>query len=225
MKTYPRDDFDDIDEAGARRGAYRGASPQVAGSQKNFLAIVFSGLLALLLGGFMFVVSPRTAAPQAASSPSASSSSTATASPSPSLNLSAVRVEVYNSSAPEGSAAAVTSALEAAGYTVALTDNWAGAYTSESMVYFATGSSTEANALADLLALPYINQDFEAESGLIYLVLGSDFDSQNLPGATASPSQTALELYSYDPASGTYLPDPAGSYIYDSASGTYQLAQ
>ena len=253
MNSYPRDEFDDIDENTSRRGAYRGAPVDNATSRTGLLAIIISGVLALIVGGTMYVISPRTAAPEA----SGTSSATATASASPSAeatpttNPSSVTVEVYNSSAPAGAAAQATAALEEAGYTVTSTANWAGAYTAESMVYFATGASSEANEVADTLGLPTIAQDFEAETGLIYVVLGADFDPTSLPGAASSSSVTAEETdsdttgvedsdeagntsanstategadrYSYDPATDTFYLDPAGSYIYDSATGTYQL--
>lgn len=249
MNSYPRDEFDDIDENTSRRGAYRGAPVDNATSRAGLLAIIISGVLALIVGGTMYVVSPRTAAPEA----SGSSSATATASASPSAeatpttNPSSVTVEVYNSSAPAGAAAQATAALEAIGYTVTSTANWAGAYAAESMVYFATGASSEANEVADTLGLPIIAQDYEAETGLIYVVLGADFDPASLPGVASSPSVTDeeaasdstevegttgatssavpadVERYSYDPATGTFYLDPTGNYIYDSATGTYQL--
>lgn len=249
MNSYPRDEFDDIDENTSRRGAYRGAPVDNATSRAGLLAIIISGVLALIVGGTMYVVSPRTAAPEA----SGSSSATATASASPSAeatpatNPSSVTVEVYNSSAPSGAAAQASAALEEAGYTVSATANWAGAYAAESMVYFATGASSEANEVADTLGLPTIAQDYEAETGLIYVVLGADFDPASLPGAASSPSVTDeeatsgstegegttgatspatpadVERYSYDPATGTFYLDPTGNYIYDPATGTYQL--
>lgn len=249
MNSYPRDEFDDIDENNARRGAYRGAVNDTATSRAGLLAIIVSGVLALIVGGTMYVISPRTAAPEA----SGSTSATATASVSPSAeatpttNPSSVTVEVYNSSAPAGAAAQATAALEEAGYTVTSTANWAGAYTAESLVYFATGASSEANEIADTLGLPTIAQDYQAETGLVYVVLGADFDPTSLPGATSLPSATDeeaasgstevggtagatssatpadVERYSYDPATDTFYLDPTGNYIYDSATGTYQL--
>lgn len=243
MNSYPRDEFDDIDENTSRRGAYRGAPVDNGTSRAGLLAIIISGVLALIVGGTMYVISPRTAAPEA----SGSSSATATASASPSAeatpttNPSSVTVEVYNSSAPAGAAAQATAALEAIGYTVTSTANWAGAYTAESMVYFATGASSEANEIADTLGLPTIAQDYQAETGLVYVVLGADFDPTSLAGASSSATDsatsgagvadspstsstpTSVERYSYDPATATFYLDPTGNYIYDSATGTYQL--
>lgn len=249
MNSYPRDEFDDIDENKARRGAYRGAVVDTATSRAGLMAIIISGILALIVGGTMYVISPRTDAPEAAdaSSATATASASFTAEPTPTTNPSSVTVEVYNSSAPSGAAAQASAALEEAGYTVSATANWAGAYASESMVYFATGASSEANEVADTLGLPTIAQDYEAETGLIYVVLGADFDPTSLPGAASSPSVTDeevasdstevegttgatssavpadVERYSYDPATGTFYLDPSGSYIYDPVTGTYQL--
>lgn len=247
VNSYPRDEFDDIDENNARRGAYRGAVDDTATSRTGLLAIIVSGVLALIVGGTMYVVSPRTAAPEASSPTSATA--TASASPSaeatPTTNPSSVTVEVYNSSAPTGAAAQATAALEEAGYTVVSTANWAGAYVAESTVYFATGASSEANEIADTLGLPTIAQDYQAETGLVYVVLGADFDPTSLPGGSSAPSATAeetvdsgtgvveigpnpgiltsVERYRYDPATATFYLDPTGNYIYDPATGTYQL--
>ena len=251
MNSYPRDEFDDIDENKARRGAYRGAVVDTATSRAGLLAIIISGILALIVGGTMYVISPRTDAPEAAdaSSATATASASSSAEPTPTTNPSNVTVEGYNSSAPSGAAAQASAALEEAGYTVSATANWAGAYAAESMVYFATGASSEANEVADTLGLPTIAQDYEAETGLIYVVLGADFDPASLPGAASLPSETAEataeatddvdagvgvqptdpavpavgDRYSYDPATGTFYLDPAGSYIYDPVTGTYQL--
>lgn len=241
MKTYPRDEFDDIKENSSRRGAYRGRVLDTSTSLRGLLAIVISGIIALLTGGIMYVISPRIAGPGAVVA-SASASATETASPqaSPTTNPANVTVAVYNSSAPEGSANTAAHILQQAHYKVAETSNWAGAYSTESMVYFATGSSAEANEVADLLGVPYINQDFQAQPGEVYVVLGTDFNpsalgqpaggAQVAPTPTASPSAGAIgatgndksQRYSLDPATGTYVVDPSGLYSYDPATGTYR---
>lgn len=243
MNTYPRDEFDDVDENSSRQGAYRGRITDTSTSRAGLLAIIISGVLALLVGGIMYVVSPRTAGPGAvAASATATATATASTEASPTTNPASVTVAVYNSSAPEGSASTVASILKKANYKVTETTNWAGAYTSESMVYFATGSSSEANEIADKLGIPYINQDFQAETGEVYVVLGADFDPVALAGQiptssgniTPTPSAVpssgvtvetgagnSVQRYSFDPATGTYGLDPAGAYIYDAATGTY----
>ena len=62
MSEYPRDEFDDVPEEGARQGAHRGHNPNArAGSRGTFLAILVTGVLALVLGAVAFVTAPRTA--------------------------------------------------------------------------------------------------------------------------------------------------------------------
>ena len=62
MSEYPRDEFDDVPEDGARQGAHRGHNPNArAGSRGKFLAILVTGVLALVLGAVAFVNAPRTA--------------------------------------------------------------------------------------------------------------------------------------------------------------------
>ncbi|WP_421084370.1 LytR C-terminal domain-containing protein [Rothia nasimurium] len=249
MNDYPRDEFDDIDEKTARRGAYRAAGA-AKGSRAGILTIILCGLLTLLIGGTMYVLSPRTAGPasstdSASASASASGEATVTASASASESAapdpSAVTVEVYNSSAASGSAAVAAAVLEDAGYTVSTVANWAGAYAAESMVYYATGSSGEADDIADRLKLPYINQDYQATKGLVYVVLGPDFDPANFPEfaedaglvAAATPSATAeptaeataqATAAASATASATPAPSQAGTptlYVVDPVTATY----
>ncbi|MCG7431943.1 hypothetical protein MHK71_05380 [Kocuria indica] len=62
MSEYPRDEFDDVPEDGARQGAHRGHNPNArAGSRGKLLAILVTGVLALVLGAVAFVNAPRTA--------------------------------------------------------------------------------------------------------------------------------------------------------------------
>lgn len=252
MTQYPRDEFDDIDENTARRGAYRGRQDDEQTSNRGLVLIVLSGVLSLLVGGFMYVMSPRTDSPEA-SAQNGSPSATATATPSPdagpTVDPSSVVVEVYNSSAPEGAAAAATQLIQDQGYTVRTTENWAGTYTLESTVNFATGASSEANAIADALGLPYIVQDYQAEQGLVYVVLGADFDPAALgvelesaaeetaesdpatdeteTGETEGTTSEGQPLYTVDPLTGTFveLTEPAAPgqtlYIYSPANGGY----
>ncbi|MFW0182200.1 LytR C-terminal domain-containing protein [Rothia sp. CCM 9417] len=214
MNTYPRDEFDDVEENSSRRGAYRGRVTDTSTSRAGLLAVIISGILALLVGGIMYVVSPRTAGPGTTTAPaSARATATATADASPSTNPASVTVAVYNSSAPEGSASTAASVLQKANYKITETTNWTGTYATESMVYFATGASSEANEVADLLGIAYINQDFQAETGEVYVVLGADFD----PTALAEQTQVA----SADAATSTATEDSQLFYVYDPVNGTY----
>lgn len=208
MQDFPRDEFDEIDEATARRGVHR-AAPQENGTSNRSLALMIAlGLVSLLVGGVMFVLSPRTAGPQAqlassSASAEASGSASASASPSPSLDTSAVTVEVYNSGAPSGSAAQAAQVLTEAGYSVAQTANWQGAPVEESAAYYATGSSDQGRHIADLLGLPYFVQDYESAAGRVYLVLGPDFDPTSLGGGASG--QTGLETSAEASASASAL--------------------
>lgn len=249
MNDHPRDEFDDIDEKTARRGAYRAAS-KASGSRTGILAVILCGVLALLIGGTMYVLSPRTAGPanttaSASATSDATATASATASPTSDVNPSSVTVEVYNSSAAAGSAAVAAAVLEDAGYTVSNVANWTGAYATESMVYYATGASSEADDIADRLKLPYINQDYQATKGLIYVVLGPNFDPANFPDfaeeaglapsatptataeptvaetaePTAAPSATPVATPSATPAAGRA--DAVTLYVVDPVTGTY----
>lgn len=190
MNTYPRDEFDDVDASTARGGAYRAQPVKDPAANRALLLTVLAGVLALLVGGVMYVMSPRLASPDAQGTASATASAT-TAEATPTTNPASVTVEVYNSSAPEGSAAIATSVLEAKGYTVVTTGNWHGIYQTESLVNFATGASSEANEIADSLGLPTIAQDYEAEKGLVYVVLGADFDPTAFATATTEATESA----------------------------------
>lgn len=208
MQDFPRDEFDEIDEATARRGVHR-AAPQENGTSNRSLALMIAlGLVSLLVGGVMFVLSPRTAGPQAqlassSASAEASGSVSASASPSPSVDTSAVTVEVYNSGAPSGSAAQAAQVLTEAGYSVTQTANWQGAPVEESAAYYATGSSDQGRHIADLLGLPYFVQDYESAAGRVYLVLGPDFDPTSLGGGASG--QTGLETSAEASASASAL--------------------
>lgn len=232
MTNYPRDEFDDIDEATARRGAYRARPKDNNTSARGVVLMVLSGVLALLVGGFMYVISPRTDSPEAAAEASASASATASLAEeeTPALNIEGTTVEIYNSSAPSGAAAVAARLIESKGYTVRTTGNWAGTYTTESTVNFATGTSSEANDIADALSLPFIVQDYQAEKGLVYVVLGADFDPSSFEEAieTAAPTESVEEQSgesaSQGPESSPSASSPAaneGVYVLDPVTGTF----
>lgn len=246
MNTYPHDEFDDVDASTARGGAYRAQPVKDPAATRVLLLTVLAGVLALLVGGVMYVMSPRLASPEAQGTASATASAT-TAEATPTTNPASVTVEVYNSSAPEGSAAIATSVLEAKGYTVVTTGNWHGIYQTESLVNFATGASSEANEIADSLGLPTIAQDYEAEKGLVYVVLGADFDPTTFATAatetasaeagasagaepTESPTVTGANgetLYTVDPATGQFVEATETTpgtvyYTLNDATGSYE---
>lgn len=80
--SYPRDEFDEVDEQSARRGTYRSVNVDPAKSVKGAIPLVAAGVGSLVVGAAMYVYAPRTAAPQyTASSLSSSAASTSASSP------------------------------------------------------------------------------------------------------------------------------------------------
>lgn len=78
MSEYPRDEFDDVPEDGARQGAHRGHNPAArTGSRREFRAILVTGLLTLALGAVCFVNAPRTEQDMSASAPAGAASAVA----------------------------------------------------------------------------------------------------------------------------------------------------
>ena len=139
MSQYPHDEFDDIDENTARRGTYRGVIDDPSKSPKGIIPVVVAGILALVLGGAMYINHPRSSSPEAAArakSYSAPASPSESSSPSASASEQAkdANVAVYNASAPGGSAAKASAALE--GYTITETANWSGTPPESSTVYY-----------------------------------------------------------------------------------------
>lgn len=55
---FPRDEFDDVPEHGARQGAHRGHRPIARVGSRELAAIVLAGLLALGVGAAAFVTAP-----------------------------------------------------------------------------------------------------------------------------------------------------------------------
>ena len=80
--SYPRDEFDEVDENTARRGTYRAVNADPAKSPKGAIPLVAAGVVGLLIGGAMYVYAPRTASPQYSASTAKSSSAPASASAS-----------------------------------------------------------------------------------------------------------------------------------------------
>lgn len=84
MSEYPRDEFDDVPEDGARQGAHRGHNPAArTGSRREFRAILVTGLLALALGAVCFVNAPRTEQDTSASAPAGAVSAAVSAAAAP----------------------------------------------------------------------------------------------------------------------------------------------
>lgn len=114
--SYPRDEFDEVDEKTARRGTYRAVNADPAKSPKGAIPLVAAGVVGLLVGAAMYIYAPRTASPEysaqksasssasarssaSATSASASASATASATPSKTGLVDSISVGVFNASA------------------------------------------------------------------------------------------------------------------------------
>lgn len=202
MNSYPHDEFDDVPEDSERRGAYRGQRSEGQTSRAGTLAIVVVGILGLLVGAVMFVVQPRTLAPDsdqnisAASSPSPSSTESPSSKP---WKPSDINVQIFNAGSYPGAAEEVEKELESAGYQVTSHESWDGEPLPYSMVYYANGFIAEANTITDGVGFSYFEEQTDMDSD-IYVVLGPDFPGL-IPGsfeentkaaasASASPTST-----------------------------------
>lgn len=107
--SYPRDEFDEVDEQSARRGTYRSVNVDPAKSVKGAIPLVAAGVGSLVVGAAMYVYAPRTATPQyTASSPSSSAASTSASSPASARSSAPV-----TSSAPTTPSAPATPSVPA----------------------------------------------------------------------------------------------------------------
>lgn len=178
MNSYPRDEFDDVPEDSARRGAYRGQQIDQSTSRGGTIAILCVGILGLLLGAVMFVVQPRTLAPDAPNNVSAAVSAPASESSNESQQTpkdpSEINVKIYNAGTYPGAASEVEREMKKAGYNVTGTSNWKGESIPYSMVYYANGFIAEANTVADGLGFSYFEEQKDAPAD-IAVVLGPDF--------------------------------------------------
>lgn len=199
MQSYPRDEFDDVPEDSARRGAYRGQTPKSPISDKGTWALSIVGILGLILGGVMFVVQPRTLAPESANNISAATgNNSSSAATDEKKQPSELNVEIYNAGAYPGAASEVQKELKKAGYNVSSTANWKGEAMPNSMVYFANGNIDEANTVANGLGIEYFEEDPDTKVD-IYVVLASDFagvpdggfEANSTASASVSASPTA----------------------------------
>ena len=182
MSQYPHDEFDDIDENTARRGTYRGVIDDPSKSPKGIIPVVVAGILSLVIGGAMYINHPRSNSPEAAArakSYSAPASPSESSSPSASASEQAkdANVAVYNASAPGGSAAKASSALE--GYTITETANWSGTPPQSSTVYYKDeAKKSQAEAIAKTLNITTVQESSDASilgENDIVVVLATDY--------------------------------------------------
>lgn len=191
--SYPRDEFDEVDEKTARRGTYRAVNADPAKSPKGAIPLVAAGVVGLLVGAAMYIYAPRTASPEysaqksasssasarssaSATSASASASATASATPSKTGLVDSISVGVFNASAPAGSASSATALLS--NYTVNETANYTGAAPATSVVYYAEGYQAQAQSIAAALDISQVRQATSAVpmgNHEVIVVLASDY--------------------------------------------------
>ena len=180
--SYPRDEFDEVDEQTARRGTYRAVDADPAKSVKGAIPLVAAGVVGLLVGATMYIYAPRTASPgysaqsYASSSASARSSASASANPSKTGLVDSISVGVFNASAPAGSASNAAAQLH--NYTVNETANYTGAAPATSVVYYAEGYQAQAQSIASALDISQVRQATSAVpmgNHEVIVVLASDY--------------------------------------------------
>ena len=191
--SYPRDEFDEVDEKTARRGTYRAVNADPAKSPKGAIPLVAAGVVGLLVGAAMYIYAPRTASPEysaqksasssasarssaSATSASASAAATAAAPPSKTGLVDSISVGVFNASAPAGSASSAAALLS--NYTVNETANYTGAAPATSVVYYAEGYQAQAQSIAAALDISQVRQATSAVpmgNHEVIVVLASDY--------------------------------------------------
>lgn len=184
--SYPRDEFDEVDETTARRGTYRAVNADPAKSPKGAIPLVAAGIVGLLIGGAMYVYAPRTASPQYSASTAKSSSAPASASAPAKASASAsatktglaesISVAVYNAAAPAGSASRAAALLT--GYTINETANYTGVAPATSVVYYAEGYQSQAQSIASKLDISQVRQataNVEMGNHEVIVILSSDY--------------------------------------------------
>ena len=190
--SYPRDEFDEVDEQTARRGTYRAVDADPAKSVKGAIPLVAAGVVGLLVGAAMYIYAPRTASPdysaQSHASSSASARSSASASSAPAATsasasnpsktglVDSISVGVFNASAPAGSASNAAAQLH--NYTVNETANYTGAAPATSVVYYAEGYQAQAQSIASALDISQVRQATSAVpmgNHEVIVVLASDY--------------------------------------------------
>ncbi|WP_178946018.1 LytR C-terminal domain-containing protein [Kocuria sp. TGY1127_2] len=210
MAEYEHDEFDDVPVDSPRRGAYRGELPEKSGGFKQLAALIVAGICALIIGGVFFLLSPKLASPDAASSSASSSSSqeasdSGSASESPSDSESgpgsdesstakpdaSTTLGVYNYSSKEGTATKAATTLTDAGWTVSDVSNWDGQAQKSSVVYYAQGHDEQAKAIAQKLDI----KDVKQAAGYSYqvVVVLSEGDGANSSSSGGSQGDSTSQ--------------------------------
>lgn len=173
--SYPRDEFDEVDETIARRGTYRAVNADPAKSPKGAIPLVAAGVVGLLIGGAMYVYAPRTASPQYSAS-SAPAKASASASATKTGLAESISVAVYNAAAPAGSASRAAALLT--GYTINETANYTDVAPATSVVYYAEGYQSQAQSIASKLDISQVRQatsDVQMGNHEVIVILSSDY--------------------------------------------------
>ena len=187
---YPRDRLDDVPYDAPRRGVYRGDRADRPEGIGGILAVVICGVLALLVGGVLFVNAPRLSAPDQVIAQQGSPSTSAAPEDAQATQPEEVALGIYNYNAPEGSATGIAEQLREQGWTVLEVSNWGGAAVERSTVLYAEGHQEQAEQVADQLDLEEVREDSGLDYGVVVVVTGQ---------STAEPSEG--EPAASDPAS------------------------
>jgi LCP family protein required for cell wall assembly len=103
---------------------------------------------------------------------------------------SAVSVEVFNGSGTPGLAAGAAGSLEAAGFVVTGTGNADSSSYEVTEIRYAAGDEALATTLAGTVPGATVTQADDATSGVVQLVLGSDFNGVGQPVTAQPPAPT-----------------------------------
>lgn len=181
MSNYPRDEFDAIEEHSARHGVHRSSlDPQ----RRSLMPLMVVGVVALCVGLLAFFIMPKfftttttppvaevtqssTAVPSATAAPATPSAAPTTApvetptpTPTPEPTPTAVvdktvPVAIYNAAGVSGLAATYAGRVQADGWMVSQSANWAGQPQATSVIFYSdVEQKGNAEALSALLGIP-----------------------------------------------------------------------
>ncbi|WP_104108561.1 LytR C-terminal domain-containing protein [Arthrobacter sp. N199823] len=181
MSNYPRDEFDAIEEHSARHGVHRSSlDPQ----RRSLMPLMVVGVVALCVGLLAFFIMPKfftttttppvaevtqssTAAPSTTAAPATPSAAPTTApvetptpTPTPEPTPTAVvdktvPVAIYNAAGVSGLAATYAGRVQADGWMVSQSANWAGQPQATSVIFYSdVEQKGNAEALSALLGIP-----------------------------------------------------------------------
>ncbi|WP_218712629.1 LytR C-terminal domain-containing protein [Arthrobacter sp. BF1] len=181
MSNYPRDEFDAIEEHSARHGVHRSSlDPQ----RRSLMPLMVVGVVALCVGLLAFFIMPKfftttttppvaevtqssTAAPSTTAAPATPSAAPTTApvetptptptpEPTPTTVVDkTVPVAIYNAAGVSGLAATYAGRVQADGWMVSQSANWAGQPQATSVIFYSdVEQKGNAEALSALLGIP-----------------------------------------------------------------------